>query len=124
MVLGFLANVFQMARKEFNEAVKKQKVAALLEEHTPEIFETHLGNIPAKTTVKVEIIYVNELKADIGGEGVLVTIPTSVAPRYGTPPTRFSSSSATAKNGLHITVNVAATVALRKLESRTHPISV
>lgn len=120
----FLVNRIQTARREFKEAVEKQKVAALLEEHTPEVFETHLGNIPAKTRVKIEVTYVNELKADVGGDGVLVTIPTSIAPRYGTAPTGMSGSSETAKNGLHITVNVAASVNLRKLESRTHPISV
>ncbi|KAF2184898.1 VIT-domain-containing protein [Zopfia rhizophila CBS 207.26] len=114
----------ETAKKEFNEAVAGQKVAALLEEHTPEVFETHLGNIPAKTPVKVEIIYVNELKTDIGGEGVVLTIPTSVAPRYGAPPRGMGASTQTARNGLHITVNVTAAVALRKLESRTHPISV
>ncbi|KAF2463983.1 uncharacterized protein BDR25DRAFT_297284 [Lindgomyces ingoldianus] len=114
----------EIAKQEFREAVAKQKVAALLEEHTPEVFETKLGNIPARSFVKVEITYVNELKADIGGEGVLVTLPTSMAPRYGAPPPQMLPSSTTDKNGLHITVHVHASVSLRKLESRTHPISV
>ena len=114
----------QVAREEFNEAVAQQQVAALLEEHTPEIFETKLGNIPARTSIKVEIVYVNELKADIEGEGVLVSLPTSIAPRYGIPPPQMSASSAIDKNGLHITVHVHASEPLRKLESRTHPIAV
>ena len=72
----------------------------------------------------MEITYVNELKADIEGEGVLVTLPTSIAPRYGAPPPHLSASSATDKNGLQITIHVNTSESLRKLESRTHPISV
>ena len=118
------------AKAEYIKAVADQRVAALLEEHTPEVFETHLGNIPPKTSVKIEIVYINELNADVGGEGVLVTIPTSVAPRYGTPPNSFSESADTGitgdyiKKGLKIKVDVTAAVPIQKLESRTHPISV
>ena len=111
------------AKAEFNKAVVDQQVAALFEEHTPEVFETRLGNIPPWTTVKVEITYINELKADIGGEGVLLTIPTSVAPRYGTPPSGLSPDTTLGGKGLRITVDVTATIPIRKLESRTHPIS-
>jgi hypothetical protein len=117
-------------KKSTIKAVADQRVAALLEEHTPEVFETHLGNIPPKTSVKIEIVYINELNADVGGEGVLVTIPTSVAPRYGTPPNSFSESADTEvtgdhiKKGLKIKVDVTAVVPIQKLESRTHPISV
>lgn len=118
------------AKAEYIKAVADQRVAALLEEHTPEVFETHLGNIPPKTSVKIEIVYINELNADVGGEGVLVTVPTSVAPRYGTPPNSFSESADTRitgdyiKKGLKIKVDVTAAVPIQKLESRTHPISV
>lgn len=118
------------ANAEYIKAVADQRVAALLEEHTPEVFETHLGSIPPKTSVKIEIVYINELNADVAGEGVLVTIPTSVAPRYGTPPNSLSESTDTGiagdhiKKGLKIKVDVTATVPINKLESRTHPISV
>lgn len=93
------------AKAEYRDAVAHQRVAALLEEHTPEIFETVIGNIPPRTIVKVEFTYVNELKADTGGDGILVTIPTSIAPRYGTPPTGHleraaSSSLKSVQNGL------------------------
>jgi hypothetical protein len=121
-----------VARAEYQEAISRQRVAALLEEHTPEIFDTVVGNIPPQTTVKVEIIYINELKAGVGDEGedgLLVTIPTSVAPRYGTPPTGYiektgSGSVLPAENGLKFEVEVSAPVPIGKLESRTHPISV
>lgn len=114
------------AKAEYIDAVARQRVAALLEEHTPEIFETVVGNIPPQTVVKVEITYVNELKADNGGDGMLVTIPTSIAPRYGTPPTGYPTSSSlrTVENGLKIQIEVSASLPIQKLESPTHPISV
>lgn len=119
----------EQAKAEFKEAVAKQQVAMLLEEHTPEVFETSLGNIPAETTVKVEISYITELKADLGGDGVLVTIPTSVAPRYGAVPSTMRNNAAKSlavpeKNGLQIKIQVSSPVAITKIESRTHPVSI
>jgi Vault protein inter-alpha-trypsin domain/von Willebrand factor type A domain len=118
------------AEAEFSEAVRRRRAAVLLQEHTPEVFEINLGSIPAQTKVKVEVTYINELKADLGGDGVLVTIPTSVAARYGDPPLGFAgrpvtgSSVGTTESGLRIQVEVSAPVPIRKLECRTHPISV
>ncbi|OBT69916.1 hypothetical protein VE03_00435 [Pseudogymnoascus sp. 23342-1-I1] len=119
----------EKAKAEFKEAVAKQQVAALLEEHTPEVFETTVGNIPAETTIKVEISYITELKADLGGDGVLVTIPTSVAPRYGAIPGTMRDNAAKSlavpeKKGLQIKIQVSSPVAITKIESRTHPVSV
>ncbi|KAF5653307.1 hypothetical protein F25303_2479 [Fusarium sp. NRRL 25303] len=79
------------ARKEFEEAVRDKVAApALLEEHTPEIFETSLGNIPADTTVEIKITYVQELKVVMmeseATEGIALTIPMSIAPRYSKAP--------------------------------------
>jgi Mg-chelatase subunit ChlD len=118
------------AKAEFKEAIARQQVAALLEEHTPEVFETSVGNIPAQTTIKIEICYITELKADLSGDGILVTIPTSVAPRYGTPPSSISSLGSSrslaipTENGLQIQIQVLLPVAISKIESRTHPVSV
>jgi Mg-chelatase subunit ChlD len=118
------------AKAEFKEAVARQQVAALLEEHTPEVFETSVGNIPAQTTVKIEICYITDLKADLSGDGILVTIPTSVAPRYGPPPSSISSVGSSGslavppENGLQIQIQVLSPVVISKIESRTHPVSV
>jgi Vault protein inter-alpha-trypsin domain len=116
-----------VADDEFADAVSKQRVAALPAELTPEIFETRLGNISPQTPVEVEIHYINTLKADLGGDGVPVTIPTSVAPRYGIPPRSYrqppasSSAVVTSNSNLKIQVKVSAPVRIRKLVSRTHP---
>lgn len=118
------------ARAEFKEGIARRRVAALLEEHTPEVFETSVGNIPAQTTIKIEISYITELKADLSGHGILVTIPTSVAPRYGTPPRSTSgldspkSLAVPHENGLEIQIQISSPVPISKIESQTHPVSV
>lgn len=118
------------AKAEFKEAVARQRVAALLEEHTPEVFETSVGNIPAQSTVKIVICYITELKADLSGDGILVTIPTSVAPRYGAPPSSSLSSTASKslavppENGLQIQIQVLSPVAINSIQSRTHPVTI
>ncbi|KAF1948500.1 hypothetical protein CC80DRAFT_431440 [Byssothecium circinans] len=86
----------EQAKREFEKATKKEtpEVAALLEELTPEIFETSLGLIPAGETVEIKLTYVRELKVIImegkKAEGLALIIPTSIAPRYGGPGARLS----------------------------------
>ena len=112
------------ALREYIRAIEAMEAAALLDETTPEVFQTRMGNIPPKTSVKVEITYVSRAKTDGGGKGILVTIPTSIAPRYGTPPARYSGSSAMAQVGLSIVVRVTSGDPIRHVECRTHPASV
>lgn len=95
------------ARQEFKKAVQKQEAAALVEELTPEVFQTTIGNIASDTTVRVEITYIEELHVDLGGDGVLVTMPTSVAPRYGTPPEAYKGKSTPKEPHLGIVVSIA-----------------
>jgi hypothetical protein len=114
----------EKAKAEYNQAIAEQRVAALFEEHTPEVFETRIGNLPPRTLVTVELTLVNELKADIGGQGILLTIPSSIAPRYGNPPSAHFIATTTSGHGLKIAVDIDMTVPLRKVECQTHPISV
>ncbi|KAH6956211.1 von Willebrand factor type A domain-containing protein [Fusarium avenaceum] len=86
------------ARQEFEEAVRDQvKAPAILEEHTPEIFETSLGNIPAETTVEIKITYVQDLRVVMmeteAAEGIALTIPLSIAPRYSKSPVPWDTAS-------------------------------
>ncbi|KAH7186194.1 von Willebrand factor type A domain-containing protein, partial [Fusarium flagelliforme] len=80
----------EQARKDYKEAIRDQsKAAALLEEHTPDIFETSLGNIPPMTIVEIKIVYIQELRVAMMegkvSEGIGLIIPTSIAPRYNDP---------------------------------------
>ncbi|KAF5536606.1 hypothetical protein FMEXI_10205 [Fusarium mexicanum] len=100
------------ARKEFEEAVRDKVAApALLEEHTPEIFETSLGNIPANTTVEIKITYVQELKVVMmeseATEGIALTIPMSIAPRYSKAPIEWEPASKIPEERLDIWIKVA-----------------
>ncbi|KAM0382390.1 hypothetical protein ACHAPY_004382 [Fusarium culmorum] len=97
----------EQAQKEYKNAVYEQaKAAALLEEHTPEIFETSLGNIPSATTVEIKIVYIQELKVVMmegeATEGVVFIVPTSIAPRYG----KFQPASGIICDGLDIKIMV------------------
>ncbi|KAF5615395.1 uncharacterized protein FTJAE_13380 [Fusarium tjaetaba] len=99
------------ARKEFEEAVRDKVAApALLEEHTPEIFETSLGNIPANTTVEIKITYVQELKVVMmeseATEGIALTIPMSIAPRYSKAPIEWEPASRVPEERLDIWIKV------------------
>lgn len=95
------------AQDEFKRAIKKQEAAALVEEMTPDVFQTTIGNIKPRSTVRIDITYVEELHIDLSGDGILVTIPTSVAPRYGTPPAGYTANSIVKDAGLSLVVSVA-----------------
>ncbi|KAK2805188.1 hypothetical protein FQN51_000711 [Onygenales sp. PD_10] len=127
-VLEGIVKPKEVAQQEFKQAMKQQKVAALLEEHTPEIFETKVGNIPPQTTVKVEIVYISQAKADLSTGGILVTIPSSIAPRYGSPSNLAfqpaSGPASVSENGLKIDIHVSMPAPIKKIESRTHAVSV
>jgi Mg-chelatase subunit ChlD len=119
----------QTGRDEFEKAIRQDTVGSLLEQHTSEVFETAIGNIQPNHDVKIEIHYVTELKADLSGHGLVLTIPSSVAPRYGTPPASISgnlnSSSRThIDGGIKIEVNVTMPVSVRSLKCRAHPVEV
>lgn len=112
------------ARHDYNEALSRMQPAGLLEEHTPDVFMTTLGNIPANSTIKIEIVYVGELKHDLQYDVVKLRIPTSIAPRYGRPPDHFpDAASVQMANGLTIEVNVVTTHTIRSIESHSHSIT-
>lgn len=113
------------AQRIYKKEIAENRTAALLQEHTPEVFEVCLGNIPPNTSVSVEMVYLNELKVEIGGQGLMLTIPTSVAPRYGSSPLESSANALSGDNsGLEIVVDIHTLIRLRRIESTTHPTSV
>ncbi|KAL4800191.1 hypothetical protein BDV19DRAFT_375878 [Aspergillus venezuelensis] len=100
------------------------KAAVLIEELTPEIFKTNVGNIPAQTTIWVEIVYITLLKIDNTTGGLALTIPTSIAPRYGVAPEGYRAQQDLLTDGLRISIQASMPAAIRKMKSRSHPISV
>lgn len=114
----------EAARAEFQHAVSHHKVAVLVEELAPEVFETNVGNIHGQTTVKIEITYASLLKVDNSTGGLVLTIPTSIAPRYGVAPEGYSENKPFFVEGLRVNIQASMPAAIRKMESRSHPISV
>ena len=90
----------------FRAAVGRQEPASLLEQHTPDVFSTSIGRIAPAQTVTVEIEYIMELAHDAEIDGLRFTIPTSVAPRYGAPPTAYSPLPGANLTGIDIAVKL------------------
>ncbi|KAI0413133.1 von Willebrand factor type A domain-containing protein [Xylaria grammica] len=122
----------QQARLEFKEAVAKGESAALLEQLplASDIFTTHIGNVPAGSTVVVELVYIGELNYDAEADGSRFTIPSFIVPRYGDGPDNILSSpllsSMVKDDPIRITVDVESSEGcpVQKIQSPSHPISV
>jgi hypothetical protein len=117
----------EKGKTQFKEAVERGETAGLLEQSTPDVFSTNLGNIPAGGTVRVEIEYIMELKHDAEVDGLRFTIPTSIAPRYGVAPSGVGAYHETAGtkggNRMKISVQVTMPSHVRSISSSSHTIS-
>ncbi|KAF2795675.1 VIT-domain-containing protein [Melanomma pulvis-pyrius CBS 109.77] len=116
------------ARKVYEEAKQRGENAALFEQ-TPDAadcFTTSVSNIPGGASVDVTITYVQELKHDAEVDGIRLTMPTSIAPRYGSYPGELMESSAIKSKGISITIDVSMAdgVPVKKIISPSHPIEV
>ncbi|KAI0104686.1 von Willebrand factor type A domain-containing protein [Nemania sp. FL0031] len=121
----------QEARQDFNKAVAKGESAALLEQlpKASDVFTTHIGNVPAGSSVVVELVYVGELQYDAEVDGTRFTIPSSIAPRYGTTPYDVLSSpllSSIARDAIKIIVDVESpeSCPVQKIQCLSHPVAV
>ncbi|KAK5944359.1 hypothetical protein PMZ80_003640 [Knufia obscura] len=117
------------ARAEYQEAIDKGQTAGLLEQtiDAADVFTTSIGNVPAGEKLLVEITYLGELKNDAETDGARFTIPTQIAPRYGTQSASFNTGiPASDSTGMKITVDVALEtgVSIRGIQSPSHPIAV
>ena len=77
-----------LARQTYRRAVSRGESAALVEQlpEASDVFITTVGNVPAGAELHVELVYLGELKHDAEVGGIRYTIPTSIAPRYGSHP--------------------------------------
>ncbi|KIV97462.1 hypothetical protein PV10_01213 [Exophiala mesophila] len=122
----------QQAKADYQAAVDRGETAGLLEQlqEASDVFTTAIGNVPANEKVLVEISYLGELKHDAETNGSRFTIPTIIAPRYGSTSSEsaaaLSSSNASTNSGISITVDVTleANSIVRGLQSPSHPIAV
>ncbi len=122
----------QQARKDYNEALDRGETAGLLEQfsNVADCFTSRVGNIPPNERFIVQITYLGELKHDAETDGVRFTIPTVIAPRYGSASAdlgglRDHASSATDREGIRILFDIAVEdgVTIRGVQSPSHPIA-
>ncbi|MCJ1249175.1 hypothetical protein MMC30_006398 [Trapelia coarctata] len=115
------------AKEVYDEAVAQGQTAGLLAQlpEASDVFSTKLGNIPADETVTVEIEYVGELKQEAETNGIRFTIPTNIAPRYGSV-TSGSTVSSVGSSGIKIVVDaqMPAGSTIQGLQSPSHPIAI
>ncbi|KAF4902454.1 von Willebrand factor A domain-containing protein 5A [Colletotrichum fructicola] len=118
------------ARKTYDAAVAKGETAGLFEQlpEASDVFTTTIGNAPAGAELKVEISYLGELKHDAEVDGIRLTIPTSIAPRYGSYPGTLMEkpSNVSSKDGIEIVVDAEMPdgSAIKSIQSPSHPIAV
>ncbi|KAM3425662.1 hypothetical protein BST61_g7606 [Cercospora zeina] len=107
------------------DAVDRGETAGLLESLPAGVFGVTLGNVPAQTEVWVDITYCGELKHDAAIDGLRYTLPTSIAPRYGSyPGTLLSSNVAATSMKITVDIDMGEQSAVRKVQSPSHPIAV
>ncbi|USW53747.1 Putative von Willebrand factor, type A, VIT domain, von Willebrand factor A-like domain superfamily [Septoria linicola] len=113
------------AKKTYQQAVDRGETAGLLESLPAGVFGVTLGNVPAQTELLVNVIYCGELKHDAAIDGLRYTLPTSIAPRYGSYPGSLLTSHITATSMLiTVDVDMGNKSAIRKIQSPSHPIAV
>ncbi|KAL8803861.1 MAG: hypothetical protein Q9182_002917 [Xanthomendoza sp. 2 TL-2023] len=118
------------AKATFDAALSRGETAGLLEQlpQASDVFSTRLGNIPPNEKVHVEITYVGELKHDAEADGIRHTVPTHIAPRYGSLPSSsvINGPGAQENGGISITIDVSMAEGslIRGVQSPTHPIAV
>ncbi|RFU29257.1 hypothetical protein B7463_g7098, partial [Scytalidium lignicola] len=118
------------AEDVFNQALASDQMAGYLEQSNEagDVFQIKLGNIPAGKTIHVQITYIGELNHH-GSDGIKFTIPTSIAPRYGSGPSDaydYNNLPAHDNDGMKITVdiNLPDDSIIKSIQSPSHPIAV
>ena len=121
------------AFKIYDEALEQGHGAFLLDEERPDVFQASVGNLPPGKEALLRITYVSELSV---AEGMVrFVVPTTVSPRYapvedrkgvGRPDSEALNPpvSWTVPYGLDLSVRIALSGAIGRIESPSHPIGV
>jgi Ca-activated chloride channel family protein len=122
----------QQARRDYDEAQRQGKTAALLEQHLPNVFQMKVANILPGDEVRVELRY-SELLVPQDGNFQFV-FPTVVGPRYNSPasenaqapwvaqPILRTGEPATAQFSMKVGIDTPLPIAT--LRSRTHAVDI
>lgn len=125
-VIKGLVKEKEAAKNTFRQAINRGETAGLLEQvpNAADVFTTTLGNVPAHARITVNITYVGELKSD-PEDGIRLTIPTTIAPRYGAFPGSVLGAQSCNQGRMEITVDVTMEEGsnIQRIQSPSHPIS-
>ncbi|WOO79134.1 von Willebrand factor A domain-containing protein 5A [Vanrija pseudolonga] len=115
------------AKAEYKAAVDRGETAGLLEQSLDagDVFATSIGNVPAGETVTVKIEYLGVLNHDAQVDGIRLTIPTAVAPRYGASDS-YSTPAKLADEPFQVTVDaeMPAGSVIKSIQSPSHTLTV
>jgi hypothetical protein len=120
----------EKAKAVYKAAVAAGQTAGLLEQlpDASDVFTTTIGNIAPGATIQVNITYLGELKHDAEVDGIRFTVPTIIAPRYGSYPGEMAKSynAPASSTGFEITVDAVLGEGsfIREMRSPSHPIAV
>jgi Ca-activated chloride channel family protein len=123
----------EAAFARYDDALAAGHGAYLLDQERPDVFTASVGNVPPGAEVAITLVTVAELAP--AGDGVRFVLPTTVSPRYAPAHDRVGVGRAPSDAlnppvalrvpyGLTVTVDVDLGVALRAVESPSHPIAV
>ncbi|KAG8804639.1 hypothetical protein FRC17_005920, partial [Serendipita sp. 399] len=111
------------AKKAFDQAVAQGKTAGLLQQEYADVFRVSLGNIKPKTKISVHISFVSIVPHDGSSPQTLrITMPTAIAPRYGSPPTNIPWFRHNTQNRFELSVSVQMNKFITSVSSPSHPI--
>ena len=121
------------AFKVYDQAMERGDGAFLLDEERPDVFQVSVGNLPPGKEVLLKLTYVTELP--VAGGSVRFVLPTTVSPRYapaedrigvGRPDSETLNPAvvSTVPYGLNLSVRLAMSGAIGRIESPSHPIAI
>lgn len=123
----------EKAFEAYDEAMSAGHGAYLVDEERADVFTASVGNLPPGKEAILRLTTVSELPLE--GDSIRFTLPTTIAPRYAPAEDRKGVGETEAERvsppyalqvpyGLTLEVDVRTTVAVRTVESPTHPVSV
>ncbi|KAK4700272.1 hypothetical protein P7C70_g5978, partial [Phenoliferia sp. Uapishka_3] len=113
------------AQNTYDEAVSQGKLASLMVQDTPDVFNVSVGNLLPSEIVKVELVYATELTEDEENDSVRFHLPAHVGSRYGASPISAAASSPVSASStfLNFTALIESSSPITKISCPTHTLS-
>ncbi|KAJ7590255.1 von Willebrand factor type A domain-containing protein [Mycena floridula] len=109
------------AQKTYDTAVSEGKLASLMVQQTPDVFQVSVGNILSQEKVTIELLYSTELTEDEENDSIRFLLPFHIGARYGQAPSSYVQSQAL---DVHVAISVESLSLIRKISCPSHSVSV